>query len=152
MCDLQHDRAGFTDVRTKIEARVLRAALPAVLARRSRASLNEEGKKVWFKMIAKGIIKFFAIYIIQVGSIWGFVEGYTYFRGDHLKKLLGPYWVILYGLPAIIALIATIKQISKIDNSANSHGDIIITKGKYSPGKVGGNYEVNIHEQKKRKN
>lgn len=103
-------------------------------------------------MIGKSILKFVTIYIIQVGAIWGFVEGYTYFKGDHLKKLLGPYWVVLYGLPALIALILTMRQITKKNASANSRGDIIITKGAYSPGKVGGDYEVNIHEQKKRKN
>lgn len=99
-------------------------------------------------MIDKSILRFFIIYIIQVGSFWGFFEGYTYFKGDHLKKLLGPYWILLYGLPAIIALIVTIIQTLKTDDPEKSHGDIIITHGDRSPGKVEGdcNYNANNHE------
>lgn len=104
------------------------------------------------KMITKGILKFVMIYIIQVGSIWGFMEGYTYFNGDHLKKILGPYWILLYGLPAVVALIAAVLHTLKTKDSTNSDGEVIITKGNYSPGKVSGDYKVNIYEQKKQKN
>ena len=103
------------------------------------------------QMIAKTIFKFMGIYIVQVGTIWGFVEGYTYFKGDHLKNLLGPYWILLYGVPALIALIATALSSLKSSNSKKSEGTTIVTKGKYSPGIVGHDYEVNIHEKKKRK-
>ena len=103
------------------------------------------------QMIGKIIFKFMGIYIVQVGTIWGFVEGYTYFRGDHLRNLLGPYWILLYGVPALIALIVTAFPFIKSPDSEISQGTTMITKGQCSPNIVGRDYEVKINEQKKRK-
>ena len=46
----------------------------------------------------KSAIKFFALYIVQVGTLWGLLEGYTYFMGDALKNLLGSFWILIYGI------------------------------------------------------
>ena len=47
---------------------------------------------------------FITAYISLVGGIWGFVEAYTYFRGDALRQLLGSsWWLLYYVIPALIA-------------------------------------------------
>lgn len=47
---------------------------------------------------------FITTYIALVGGIWGFMEAYTYFRGDALKQLLGSsWWLLYYVIPALIA-------------------------------------------------
>jgi len=49
-------------------------------------------------------------YIALVTATWGFIEAYTYFQGDGLKRMLGENWVLLYILPAVISFfIATIR-------------------------------------------
>ena len=40
------------------------------------------------KFVLKTIIMAIAIYIVQVGALWGLLEGYTYFKGDTLKTLM----------------------------------------------------------------
>lgn len=94
----------------------------------------------------KKIFKFAAIYLVQVGIIWGFCESYTYFKDDDLKALLGEYWILIYILPVISSLIITLNKNS---DSEKNIEEKILTKGKYSPGKVDGNYTVNNHEEKK---
>jgi len=51
--------------------------------------------------------KFWKLLIITystlVGGVWGILEAYTYFRGDSLKRMLGPYWILLYAMPLLIA-------------------------------------------------
>lgn len=49
--------------------------------------------------------RFIGIYIGIVIAIWGFLDAYTYFIDDKLKELLGSYWLLLYGIPLIPALI-----------------------------------------------
>jgi uncharacterized protein YjbI with pentapeptide repeats len=49
----------------------------------------------------RSVIQLFIIYIAQVTTIWGLVEGYTYFKGNYLKELVGPYRILLYILPLI---------------------------------------------------
>ena len=44
-------------------------------------------------------------YIALVTGTWGFLEAYTYFQGDYLKNMIGPYWVSIYLIPLPIALI-----------------------------------------------
>lgn len=53
----------------------------------------------------KAVIMTMVIYISQVGVFWGLLEGYTYFKGDALKKNIGEYWVFLYLLPIITTAI-----------------------------------------------
>ena len=47
---------------------------------------------------------FLGSYIALVGSIWGFLEAYTYFQDDHLKQIVGPYWWAIYVVPFLMAL------------------------------------------------
>ncbi len=54
------------------------------------------------------IKSFLGSYFILVAGIWGFLEAYTYFQDDHLKKVLGPYWWIIYVLPLFISLFMAI--------------------------------------------
>jgi len=50
-------------------------------------------------------------YFTFVGSIWGFLEAYTYFRGNSLKKALGPYWVLIYSLPLLVAFVIALVSL-----------------------------------------
>jgi hypothetical protein len=52
----------------------------------------------------KTVVAFLGSYIVLVLGIWGFIEAYTYFEGDHLKQIVGPYWWALYGVPIPVAL------------------------------------------------
>jgi len=57
-------------------------------------------------------------YLALVTAIWGFVEAFTYFQGDSLKRMLGGNWVWLYILPFVISLcVALVRIVSnkKID-------------------------------------
>ena len=50
------------------------------------------------------IFRFIITFVAVVGSVWGFMEGYTYFTGDDLKNRIGDYWfILLYGLPFVIS-------------------------------------------------
>jgi hypothetical protein len=33
---------------------------------------------------------------VTISALWGAVEAFTYFGGDWLKNLLGPYWIIIF--------------------------------------------------------
>ncbi|MCI0527794.1 MAG: NB-ARC domain-containing protein, partial [Nitrospira sp.] len=43
-------------------------------------------------------------YVALVLTAWGLIEASTFFKGDDLKNLIGPYWPLLYLLPLVIAL------------------------------------------------
>jgi hypothetical protein len=47
---------------------------------------------------------FLGSYFAFVGSIWGFLEAYTYFQDDRLKQIVGPYWWAIYVVPFLMAL------------------------------------------------
>lgn len=49
----------------------------------------------------------FVSYATMVGVIWGVLEAYTYFQGDHLKYVVGSYWILIYILPIFPSLIIT---------------------------------------------
>lgn len=87
-----------------------------------------------------------ALYILQVGALWGLIEGYTYFKGDNLKTILGSYWIMIY----IIPIISTIYVLyNKTRDKASAH-EAVVTQGNYSPGEVGGDYafqQRSIHEE-----
>jgi len=87
----------------------------------------------------KKVIKFTALYIAQVGALWGLLEGFSYFKGNALKEFLGQYWVLIYIIP-IITTTACIIHRGGSDEAAVKEN--ISTQGKFSPGKVGGNFAV----------
>ena len=85
----------------------------------------------------KKVLKFFGLYIIQAGTLWGLLDGYTYFKGDALKNFLGPYWLLIYIIPLFTTILITRE--TKGEGNAQEN---ITTQGDFSPGKVGGNYSV----------
>ncbi len=89
-------------------------------------------------MCINKIIKSIIIYIVQIGTLWGLLEGYTYFKDDVLKEVLGPYWLLIYILP----LFTTAFIIFKDKRPKDSVQENITTQGNFSPGKVNGNYAV----------
>lgn len=84
------------------------------------------------------VIKSIVIYIAQVGALWGFLEGYTYFKGSALKEFLGPYWLLIYILPLLTTAYVIYRGSQKEENVQKN----ITTQGDFSPGKVGGSYTV----------
>lgn len=86
----------------------------------------------------KNAIKFLTLYIVQVGTLWGLLEGYSYFMGDALKNLLGSFWILIYIIPLFTTLYIFMKGVSEETDVKES----ISTEGKYSPGKVRGDYSV----------
>lgn len=92
-------------------------------------------------------IKTIVIFILQVGALWGLLEGYTYFKGDALKEFLGPYWLLIYILP----LFTTGYSIFRESRTQGTLQENITTQGDFSPGKVGGNYAVRPQPQAKGK-
>jgi len=81
-------------------------------------------------------------YLAQVGILWGALEGFTYFREDNLKVILGGWWWLLYVLPLLTTAIyfATRKGDLMAGDSEN-----IETHGVASPGKVGGSFSARIN-------
>ena len=62
-------------------------------------------------MLSKSFwLSVFLSYTTLVIGVWGFVQAYTYFQGDSLKKALGPYWVVIYLLPLPIAFFIGIRR------------------------------------------
>jgi hypothetical protein len=59
-------------------------------------------------MLSTFIKSFLSSYFVLEASIWGFLEAYTYFQDDRLKKVLGPYWWIVYVFPLFISLFMAI--------------------------------------------
>lgn len=88
-------------------------------------------------IIAKALI----IYIIQVGSLWGALEGYTYFKGDALKSTLGEFWILMYILPVFTTLLYILWQRKNIQTTVNRQ-QVASTEGDFSPGIVERNYSV----------
>jgi len=60
--------------------------------------------------------RLFEGYVGTVVAIWGFLEAYTYFRGDHLKQVLGPHWLLVYSLPILPALVLAFLSTRKDTN------------------------------------
>jgi hypothetical protein len=85
----------------------------------------------------KHVLKFLGLYIVQAGTLWGLLDGYTYFKGDALKNFLGPYWILIYIIPLFTTVLIT-REAKDVGNVQES----ITTQGDFSPGKVGGNYSV----------
>jgi hypothetical protein len=88
----------------------------------------------------KKSLKFIAIYAAQVGAIWGLLEAYSYFKGDALKDFLGQFWILIY----IIPLLTTAFLVARGNGNENAVQESITTQGDFSPGKVGGNYNVQM--------
>lgn len=90
------------------------------------------------------IVKIIIVYIVQVGSLWGLLEGYTYFTDDSLKMFLGSFWIALYIVPIITTALYFLSQ-QKGNNKMKSDKkteETITTEGDYSPGIVKKNYSV----------
>ncbi len=85
----------------------------------------------------KKAVKFLGLYIVQAGTLWGLLDGYTYFKGDALKDFLGPYWILIYVIPLFSTVLITRETKGEGNVQEN-----ITTQGDFSPGKVGGNYSV----------
>jgi hypothetical protein len=64
--------------------------------------------------------RFLITYFGLVAGIWGFLEAYTYFKGNSLKRTLGPYWVLIYSFPLVLALVIAILGSSK-DDTKSTH-------------------------------
>ena len=53
---------------------------------------------------------FFAICIPLIVWIWGFVQAYTYFKGDSLKHLFSSdWWIYYYVVPFLMAILFTVS-------------------------------------------
>jgi len=89
------------------------------------------------------VIKSVAIYIVQVGALWGLLEGYTYFKDDALKDFLGSYWILIYILPIFTTVYFAFRE-SHVEETVHEN---ITTRGDFSPGKVGQNYSIGIHQE-----
>ena len=63
---------------------------------------------------------FFTVYLAIVAGIWGFLEAYTYFEGDSLRELLGPYWLAIYGLPLFFAFTIAALRTNTPDSPAET--------------------------------
>lgn len=83
----------------------------------------------------KKLFRFFGImlgsYFTFVAGIWGFLEAYTYFRGDYLREIVGSYWIFIYSLPLLPAIIIGIVKPNNSENflassETNSHSKKII--------------------------
>jgi hypothetical protein len=85
-----------------------------------------------------------AIYIAQVGALWGVLGGYTYFKDDSLKAFLGEFWIALYIIPIFTTIIYIVFRGVKETNSTN---EIILTEGDHSPGRVAGSYSVGLQPE-----
>jgi hypothetical protein len=59
-------------------------------------------------------------YSALVGGVWGILEAYAYFRDDSLKRMLGPYWILLYAIPLLIAVAVASVGSSKDDKAKES--------------------------------
>lgn len=104
-------------------------------------------------MKVKIIFEIFISYIIQVGTLWGLLEGYTYFKGDALKTFLQGYWVLIYIIP-IFTTIAYVKFSRGDEQSGGQGGDAEVIgdgeayggkgghSGTFGPGGKGGNARV----------
>lgn len=103
----------------------------------------------------KTVILAMAIYISQVGALWGLLEGYTYFKGDTLKTVLGAYWLLLYIFPLITTAVYIKffegnekKEFGGTGGDAEVIGDGEARGGKggnsgmFGPGGKGGNARV----------
>lgn len=67
-------------------------------------------------------ITFIASYSAIVGAVWGFLEAYTYFKDEELKQILGPYWLLIYSVPIIIALCTAFLNI-KVHRPGNTSSE-----------------------------
>jgi hypothetical protein len=95
------------------------------------------------KIKIKNSLKFVALYIVQAGTLWGLLDGYTYFKGDDLKNFLGSYWVLIY----IIPLFTTAYIMAHGGKHKETVQGSITTRGGFSPGVVGGNYAVRMQSE-----
>ena len=88
------------------------------------------------KKLSSFFITLIASYVVLVTSIWGFIEAYTYFQGDSLKRMLGGNWVWLYILPSIISVFISVVRVvpHKTDTENSRQRDISASNqnaGKY---------------------
>lgn len=90
------------------------------------------------KLELKTIVTALALYILQVGALWGLLEGYTYFQGEDLKTIFGSYWIMIY----IIPIFSTIYVLYNKTREKTSAHEAVVTQGNYSPGEVGGHYAI----------
>ncbi|MBN2443612.1 MAG: hypothetical protein JXJ04_19790 [Spirochaetales bacterium] len=92
----------------------------------------------------KTVIRFICTYGIQVGALWSFLEGYTYFKNNVLKNFLGSFWILIYIIPLVTTTIYILVRKAGKNNEAGKDDieEDIQTLGNYSPGKVNGHYTV----------
>ena len=71
---------------------------------------------------------FGAAYLTIVVGLWGFIEAFTYFKGEQLKMSLGDYWISFYGVPVVIALglaYITAKRQKLIENTDKAQSKLL---------------------------
>lgn len=98
-------------------------------------------------MITNKPLKTIIIYIVQVGSLWGLLEGYTYFKDDALKEFIGPYWILIYILPFISTAFIILRE-SRMKGHMQEN---ISTQGDFSPGKIKGDYSISTNAESSNK-
>ncbi len=59
---------------------------------------------------ANYILVFVITFLATAGALWGAIDGITYFTGEKVKQLLGPYWsLVILLIPLLIALLAVLR-------------------------------------------
>ncbi len=51
----------------------------------------------------------------MIGSVWGVLEAYTYFKGDKLKQLTGSSWILIYIAPVVLSIIVAYLNSRRLD-------------------------------------
>jgi hypothetical protein len=79
----------------------------------------------------KVFFRFVVVYLSTVGILWGFLEAFTYFQGNKLKHIIGPYWVLMYIAPLFSSfLIIYVRYRKEIADGHFGRLDIIQKLGK----------------------
>ncbi len=85
-------------------------------------------KKFFQQNYIKKICGVLVLCIFMPQTIWGLIEGTTFFEGDKIKEFFGDLWILIYITPWIIALIFLIYIIITFINyyisSINQSNDI----------------------------
>lgn len=88
--------------------------------------------------LKRRVIRAVVTYIVQVGALWGLLEGFTHFKGEALKTFLGRGWVLIYILPLLSTAYIMFRELHEEEVMKKK----IKTSGDFSPGEVAGNYSI----------
>jgi len=60
-------------------------------------------------------------YLTTVTGTWGFLEAYSYFRGEDLKIILGIYWwAVIYIFPFVVSILVFLKSTDRTSTLSGS--------------------------------